>query len=175
MSLASPEIDASSRLPALRETLEGALVRECRGFYGERLVSLVEYGSVSRGKIHPESDLDLLIVFDPWVNDYRAYCLEFSAIEAAVAREVEACARAGWQVRLSPIFKGRAAVEYGSPLFLDMVEDARILFDLDHFFARRLERLRERLRALGSKRIWEGETWYWDLKPDWQPGDIIEL
>lgn len=175
ITIPTRSLSPTQSVSALRELLERALVRECERLYGDRLVSLVEYGSVGRGTIHAESDLDLLFVFDPWTNDRRAYSEEFSGITRGIAAEVETCRRAGWQVHLSPVFKGRAAVEYGSPLFLDMVDDARVLIDREDFFARRLDRLRERLRALGSQRIWEGDSWYWDLKPDWQPGDVIEL
>ena len=56
-----------------------------------------------------------------------------------------------------------------------MVEDAKMLFDRRHFFEGVLERLRKRLKELGAKRIWQGNAWYWDLKPDYKPGDIIEL
>jgi uncharacterized protein len=66
-------------------------------------------------------------------------------------------------------------VEAGSPLFLDLVEDARILYDEGDFFAGRLERLRERLAALGSRRVWRGNAWYWILKPDLKPGETISL
>lgn len=54
--------------------------------------------------------------------------------------------------------KGRMkrVAELGSPLFLDMVEDARILYDKSEFFSKRLERLRKRLRELGAKRVWKG-------------------
>ena len=31
------------------------------------------------------------------------------------------------------------------------------------------------LTALGARRIREGTTWYWDLKPDFQPGDVVEI
>jgi hypothetical protein len=78
-------------------------------------------------------------------------------------------------VGLSPVFKTLTEVEAGSPLFLDMVEDARILHDEDDFLARRLERLRQRLAALGSQRVWRGNAWYWILKPDLEPGEIISL
>jgi hypothetical protein len=35
--------------------------------------------------------------------------------------------------------------------------------------------MRDRLDALGSRRIWRGTRWYWDLKPDYRPGMIFEL
>jgi len=55
----------------------------------------------------------------------------------------------GIDTRLSAVLKTPEEAEAGSPLFLDMTEDARLLYDRDDFFAGRLERLRERLRQLG--------------------------
>lgn len=63
----------------------------------------------------------------------------------------------------------------GSPLFLDLIEDAVILFDRDGFFAGILERFRKRLQELGARRIWKGDWWYWELKPDYKPGEIFEI
>ena len=61
------------------------------------------------------------------------------------------------------------------PLYLDLTEDALILHDRDGFFAQVLARVRASLKRLGARRIREGTTWYWDLKPDFQPGDIVEI
>jgi hypothetical protein len=64
----------------------------------------------------------------------------------------------------------------GSPLFFDFHEDAKIVFDREAFMERRLERLRERMAALGSRRIWkDGGTWTWVLKPDLKPGEVVSL
>jgi hypothetical protein len=38
-----------------------------------------------------------------------------------------------------------------------------------------MTRLRERLATLGARRVWRGNAWFWDLKPDYQPGDVFEL
>ena len=56
-----------------------------------------------------------------------------------------------------------------------MTEDARVLFDRAGFLARSLDALRGRLASLGARRIWRGNAWYWDLKPDYVPGEIFEL
>jgi hypothetical protein len=56
-----------------------------------------------------------------------------------------------------------------------MVEDASILFDRNGFFSKILDRLRARLKELGAKRVWKGNIWYWVLKPDYKPGEVIEL
>ena len=26
----------------------------------------------------------------------------------------------------------------------------------------------------GSRRIWRGDAWYWDLKPDYTPSEVVE-
>ena len=46
----------------------------------------------------------------------------------------------------------------------------------DGFFAAVLDRLRQRLAELGSRRCVDPDGYeYWDLKPDWKPGDVVEL
>ena len=50
-----------------------------------------------------------------------------------------------------------------------------ILHDPEGLLDKDLEAVR-RLRELGSRRIERADgSWYWDLKPDWRPGEIIEL
>ena len=61
------------------------------------------------------------------------------------------------------------------PLYLDLIEDAVYLAD-DGTMRRVLDGLRERMRALGSERIFLPDgSWYWDLKPDLVPGEVVEL
>jgi len=63
-----------------------------------------------------------------------------------------------------------------SPLYLDMVEDAVLLYDRDHFFAGVLDGMRRRMLQLGSRRVRLPDgTWYWDLKPDFRFGDVVEI
>ena len=38
-----------------------------------------------------------------------------------------------------------------------------------------LDRFAARLAALGARRKWRGSAWYWDLKPDYRPGEVFEL
>jgi hypothetical protein len=78
-------------------------------------------------------------------------------------------------VALSPVFKTPAELTQGSLLLLDMTEDAVILYDPQAFLKQTLARFAARLRSLGARRIWRGNAWFWDLKPSFQPGDVIEL
>lgn len=146
-----------------------------RAQYGDRLVSLVVFGSMGRGTPRPDSDLDLLIVAEGLPDGRVARAEDFAPIERGLASYLVAARRAGFTTECSPVFKTPAEVLAGTPLFLDMIDDARILFDREGFFASALDRLRQRLTRLGARRIWRGNAWLWDLKPDYQPGDVFEL
>lgn len=147
----------------------------CRAQFGERLVSVAVFGSVGRRTPRPDSDVDLLVVLDDLPHGRFARQEVFEPVEQAVAPFVASLRQRGIEAELSPILKTRAEVEAGSPLFLDMVEDARILYDPGGFLTARLERLRKRLGELGARRIRYGGAWYWDLKPDYRPGEVLEL
>ncbi len=155
--------------------IEEALLGEVRRHYGDRLVSLVVYGSVGRGTMRPNSDIDLLIVADGLPSGRIPRVDNFSEVERRLAPLLERFRQQGISTEFSPVFKTPGEAAHTTPLFLDMVDDAVILHDRDGFFAGVLDRLRSRLATLGSRRIWRGNAWYWDLKPDYKPGEIFEL
>jgi hypothetical protein len=156
-------------------SLTSALPGSCQAVYGERLVSLAVFGSVGRGAPRPDSDIDLLLVADPLPRGRLARVAEFGHVETALAGlVVEANARHVFP-EWSPVLKTPAEVMAGSPLFLDMIEDAALLFDKGGFLRQALNAFRRRLDELGARRIWRGSAWYWDLKPDYRPGEVFEL
>lgn len=155
--------------------LTDKLLSEIQSFYGARLVSVAVFGSVARGTYRFDSDIDILIIAENLPHGRTKRVKEFMTVEDRLEPFLISLRKDGINSCISPIFKTPAEAATGSPLFLDMVEDARILFDREAFFSMRLERLRERLKELGSKRIWKGNFWYWVLKPDYKPGDVIEL
>jgi hypothetical protein len=157
------------------EEIVNALDSACRRHYGDRLVSLAVYGSVARGTMRPDSDIDLLVVADPLPDGRMPRVREFEAVETAIKDVIARAAKQGVHTFVSAVFYTPAEVEQGSPLFLDMTEKVRILFDREGFLASYLDRLRGRLKALGSKRIQSGGGWYWVLKPDLKPGERIDL
>jgi len=60
--------------------------------------------------------------------------------------------------------------------YLDLTQDAIFLVDRDGFFAAKLEQVRQRMRELGTRRVYfEDGCWYWELKPGMQPGEVVEL
>ena len=51
-------------IPANLESLLSDLRSELDDLYGDRLLQLVLYGSQVRGEVHPESDVDVLVVLN---------------------------------------------------------------------------------------------------------------
>ena len=141
----------------------------CKEHYGTRLISLAVFGSVGRGTPRPDSDIDLLLVIKDLPDGRIARVKEFAPVEIALSNAINT------HFDLSPVFKTPEEIANGSPLLLDMVEDSRVLFDRDDFFQRAMKELNERLQRLGARRIWRGNAWYWDLKPDYKQGEIFEI
>jgi len=136
----------------------------CRETYGGRLVSLAVFGSMGRGTARPDSDMDILLIVEGLSHWRMKRVEEFKPIESALK-----------DVPLSPILKTPGEIRNGSPLLLDMVDDAVVLYDREEFLKNSLNSLRENLKRLGAKRIWRGDNWFWDLKPDYQRGEVFEV
>ena len=149
------------------------LVTELRALYGARLVACAVYGSVGRGSPRHDSDVDLLIVARDLPRGRLDRVEEFLPVEAKLEPLLQPADADS--IKLAPVFKTPDELEAGSPLLLDMVDDARILHDSDGVLARCLDRLRTRLAELGARRVPYGGGWYWELKPDLKPGEVFRL
>lgn len=157
------------------DDLVDAAAEACQRHYGPRLVSVAVFGSVGRGTPGPDSDIDLLVVAEQLPRGRLARSDDFVAVERTVEPHLTSAHAYGLHPTLSPIFKTPEEVAAGSPLFLDMLDDGRILYDRDGFLQHAFLEFRVRLARLGAKRIWRDHAWYWDLKPDYKPGEIFEI
>ena len=156
-------------------TLVWRLLEELRGVFGEKLISLVVYGSVARGEAGRESDLDLLVVVEELPRPRFARISMFEKAEERLQGFLSELLEKGYAVTFSPIIKTRLEAMRISPLYLDMVEDAVIVYDKDGFFEKILLKLRKRLEELGAERVRLGKKWYWRLKKDYKFGEAIVL
>ncbi|NOY63789.1 MAG: nucleotidyltransferase domain-containing protein [Nitrospirae bacterium] len=152
------------------------LTKEVKNYYGDRLVSLVIFGSVARGTYRHDSDIDILIIAKGLSRGRMKRVNEFvNKIEKKLEDTIVALRDKGIFTEISPLIKTPEEALSGSPLFLDMLEDAKIIYDRNGFFKDILTKLGKKISTLGAKRVWKANAWYWDLKPDFKPGDVIEL
>ena len=152
-----------------------ALVEKLFERFRDDLISVVVFGSVARGEARKESDLDLLLVIRNLPRSrFRRQDL-FMEVEEELEELLRRLEEEGYMIDFSPILKTPEEAMRISPLYLDMVYDAIILFDRDEFFKKVLDRLRKRLEELGARRIRLGKLWYWVLKEKYRFGEVIDI
>lgn len=145
-------------------------------YFGDRLMAVVLYGSVARGEQTLESDIDLLIVVDGLPRSLRArnrLLVEFE--EEFLPALLAPWHRQGMYIDVSTKIRTPQEAQQLTPFYLDLTEEAIILHEQQQFFQDILDRLRERLAALGAQRQQQGTIRYWKLKPDYRWGEVIEL
>ncbi len=143
---------------------------------GGKLVSVVLYGSYARGQMEPESDVDLLIVSESLPISSLERQAFFTKIIGAIESSIRAeLSETDWFPYISAILKTPREADRISRIYFDMIEEAKILYDPTGFFEGVLKKAKAQLERLGARKIQVGKMWYWDLKPDYQPGEIFEI
>lgn len=146
-----------------------------RAQWGDALKAVVLFGSVARREATSTSDVDLLAVIEglPARRLLRHQWLQ--AADEAIEPHLLRLREQGIYAEVSVILKTPEEAKRTVPLYLDLLEDAVILYEQDGFFTSILERLRESLDRLGARRCRKGRILYWELKPDYNPGEVFEI
>lgn len=143
---------------------------------GERLLAVCLYGSLARGQVQRGSDVDLFIVVQ---GDQKEAEEMWTAAHRALYEtpEYEALTRRGIWPDLSPFIVAQTFLAAETPwLLLEVQDHGIILYDPQGVLADKLEAVRQRMRELGTKKVMMPDgSWYWDIKPDWKPGEVFEL
>jgi predicted nucleotidyltransferase len=159
-----------------RDDLFTAIREAAHATYGARLAALAIFGSWARDAATPASDLDLLVVAEPLPPSRMKRVREFGPVSAATrAARSRVWPDPGSEIELAPVFKTPAELAAGSPLFLDMTLWRIVLADHGGMLDTFLAGLSDRMRALGSRRVPFKGGVFWDYKPDFRPGDVVEL
>lgn len=142
---------------------------------GDRLVTMVLFGSVARREATATSDIDLLVIVDQAPRRVMVRRAILEPVRERVTPDLEELWQQDIFVDFSEFILTREEAAQTHRLYLDILEDGIILRDCDGFFAAVLAGLRAKLERLGAQRKRIGSFRYWDLKPDFKPGDVIEL
>ncbi len=165
----------TGHLKRLDEVLS-AYTEAARKRFGEHLVSVVLFGSCARGTATTNSDVDLLVV----AEDLPVDRWDRQEINIRLSRELEPllediARETAWYPYLSVILETPDEARRFHRIYLDMVEESRLLYDRDGLFASVLQSVKRKIAELGAKRVQVGEKWYWDLIPDFKPGKVVDL
>lgn len=140
------------------------------------LSSFAVYGTVARGVAKKNSDIDIMIVSNDFVGSLGSRIEDLYKIEAGLKSELAWLRKHDVYTSLSFYPLRQEEAERVPLLFLDLTEDAVILYDKNRFLEGILAGLKARLLKLGAKRVFiDKENWYWDLKPDYKFGEAIPL
>ena len=155
------------------KTLIQKLLKELTMKLGENLTSVAIFGSIGRGEARKDSDIDLLIIAKKLPKNRRERTELFTSIENKLENEINKLQTNGYNPLLSPIMLTEEEAKHVPPLFLDLVEDAIILYDVNGFLAEPLEKIRKQLAELGAERVWMGRKWYWRLSKDTKKRRVV--
>jgi predicted nucleotidyltransferase len=143
--------------------------------FQDKLISVVLYGSIARGDNRKDSDIDLLLVIKDLPKTITERIILFDKVERKLDDDIMRLMDEGYYVTFSPILKTPEEAMRFSPIYMDMTEDAIILYDRNGFFRKVLEKTKKRLKELGFERVWlSKKSWYW-RKRDYKFGEIIDF
>ena len=143
--------------------------------FQDKLISVVLYGSIARGDNRKDSDIDLLLVIKDLPKTITERIILFDKVERKLDDDIMRLMDEGYYVTFSPILKTPEEAMRFSPIYMDMTEDAIILYDKNGFFRKVLEKTKKRLKELGFERVWlSKKVWYW-RKRNYKFGEMIDF
>lgn len=128
------------------------LVSCYKSFFGDRLVSIVLFGSQARRDSSPESDYDIFIIAEglPSSPLKRLFLIRQPII-------------AMFEEKISTVSKTPEEFEGGFPsLYLDIALDGKILYDRNRYFAKKSAIIRRIIKEAGLVRRKEDGQLMWD-------------
>ena len=147
---------------ALKEVIDaslGLLATEL----GNRVVSVVHFGSTAVSPVKFEADIDIMIIVDA-LPEYDPRGLEVSsALKRRLEPSLDRLRAMGRTYRWALLVRTKTQASRFSKHYLDMVDQSRVLSDESGFFASLLSRTQAWITSAGAKRTKTGGKTYWDL------------
>ncbi len=148
----------------IRIKLAEKLCTNLKNRLGENLISFLIFGSTARGTPKEESDIDILLLVKDEKIARIAYLEEKLRIEKSRPPFFSAVITTEDDLKENPY------------ILIDITQEHIMLHDPHQVAKNLLKKLSRELKKLKAKRIWvDKDKWYWDLKPDWRPGEVVEI
>ncbi len=138
------------------------VVDALRAGLGDRLISVVLFGSQARHEGHTDSDWDLLVIAEELPESAfarRLFLKNLLPVDCRGIVSILARTPAEFEAQLSS-------------LYLDIALDGRVLYDHSGYMSRRLTALRQHMGEIGlyRERTPAGDWWRWKstAPPNWR-------
>jgi len=157
--------------------LAAEYVELVKAHFGDRLVSLCFFGSVARGEASPESDMDALVIADGLPRDFGSRIRDTNSIHESLKKRpaYKRLRSEGRSALISDIYLTQDEARSHPPILLDIADHGLIVYDRSQFLAEVLREIREKLKMLGARKVLAKKGYYWVLKPDAMPNEVIEI
>lgn len=142
---------------------------------GDRLVSIALFGSVARGQAGPGSDIDLFVVLQEAPSGMLSRRHLLDPVRESLTLELEGLWKHGVYTDFIEVIRTRSEAQEFHPLYLDMSQEAILLYDRDRFLETLLVMVKEQLEREGAVRKVMGNFRYWDLLRSSIPEEVAEL
>ncbi|MEM4430986.1 MAG: nucleotidyltransferase domain-containing protein [Thermofilaceae archaeon] len=144
--------------------VEGLLTSLSLKMFGDGLLGLILFGSRARGDYRDESDYDILFLLkdyfdgDPVKTYFKAY-EGLRAFREAVNRDTTVLV-----VSVQDLVRN-----VSSPVILNALIEGRIIYDKEGLVKRLKDKVNEKLRSLGIRRVKEDWGYSWIVPPSIVP------
>jgi len=134
--------------------IENKIVEELKKFFGDKLASIVLFGSQARGTANEHSDIDLVVIAKGIPSDWRK--------QDEVIREVrwsEGLSDLPISIILKSPYSVKSILNTIQPLLFGILKSYKILYDLEDFFEKQAKIYRKNMKdwkviEIGDQ-VWE--------------------
>ena len=148
-------------------SIERLLIGLLQEVFGDDLLGSLLFGSRARGDYRHESDYDILLVIKDYIEDdpMKTY---FETYRNLIALREETNS----DVTILPISVDDLAKSLSSSVILNALIEGRIIYDKDGMLTRIKEKVENKLKNLGIKRVKETWGYSWVVPPNLVPFKI---
>ncbi|MDP2765836.1 MAG: nucleotidyltransferase domain-containing protein [Candidatus Methanoperedens sp.] len=120
--------------------------------FNEDLLAIVLFGSIVKGSFTSTSDIDVLVVCQTLIKDWRAR----DKMTLELTEDIEL--KYATSIHMALVSKDEIshAIDSVSPLMLEIYEANEIIYEKDNFFTQLLNNFRKNLKSLHAIKIEKG-------------------